>query len=105
MANEIYNTSALNYTDIYTLTKTTNDVSGGSFMPLVLVMIWIVALIGSISEGRQFSRAFTFASIIGAIIAIPLALIGMLNPNYMYLLFLMVAGGLVWDKLSNAPGM
>lgn len=106
MANEIYNTSKLNFTDLYTITKTTNDVTpGGVMMPVMLAVIWAIALIGSISEGRQFSRAFIFASLIGSVIAMPLALIGMLNPSYMYFLFLMVAGGVVWDKLNNAPGM
>ena len=105
MANEIYNTSALNYTDMYTIAKSTNDVGGGTMMPVMLAVIWIVALIGSLSEGRPFSRAFTFSSFIAALISIPMALIGMLNPNYMYLLFLLVAAGAVWIKLENAPGM
>lgn len=105
MANEIYNTSQLNYTDMYTITKSTNDVAGGVFMPVILAVIWIVALIGSLSEGRPISRAFTFASFISSIIAIPMALIGMLNPDYMYILFLMVAAGTVWIKLENAPGL
>lgn len=105
MANEIYNTSALNYTDLYTITKSTNDVVGGVFMPLILGVIWIVALIGSLSEGRSFSRAFAFSSFIAALISIPMALMSMLNPSYMYFLFIMTAGGLVWEKLSTAPGM
>lgn len=106
MANEIYNTSKLNFTDLYTITKTTNDVTpGGAMMPIMLAVIWIVALVGSLAEGRSFSRAFIFASAIGALIAMPMALIGFLNPSYMYFLFLMVAGGVVWDKLNNAPGM
>jgi hypothetical protein len=106
MANEIYNTSNLNFTDMYTITKTANDVTPGAIMmPLMLAVIWIVSLIGSISEGRQFSRAFIFASFVSALISIPMALIGMLNPSYMYFLFLMVAGGVLWDKLQNSPGM
>lgn len=105
MVNEIYNTSKLNFTDLYSMTKTTNEVSGGQMMPIMLAVIWIIALIGSISEGRQFSRAFIFASLISAIISIPMALIGLLSPNYMYFLFLMVAAGVVWDKLQNAPGL
>jgi hypothetical protein len=96
----------LNYSDLYSLTKTTNDVTpGGIMMPVMLGVIWIIALIGAISEGRQFSRAFIFASFMSALISIPMALIGLLSPNYMYFLFLMVAGGVVFDKLMNAPGM
>jgi hypothetical protein len=106
MANEIYNTSALNYSDVYTISKTANDITpGGIMMPIMLGVIWIIALIGSLSEGRPFSRAFIFSSFIAALISIPLALIQMLNPNYMYFLFLMVGAGVIFDKLSNAPGM
>jgi hypothetical protein len=106
MANEIYNTSNLNFTDLYTITKTTNDITpGGVMMPVMLAVIWVIALIGSLSEGRQFSRAFLFASLISALISMPLALIGMLNPSYMYFLFLMTAGGVVFHSLQTAPGM
>lgn len=75
-----------------------------SFMPVVLLVIWLVALIGSIAEGRQASRAFIFASFITSILAIILSLIGLLNTQYMYFSFLLVGGGIIWYMLSNAPG-
>ena len=101
-----YPTLILNNSDnFYTVTKFVNDGVGGIFMPIMLGVIWIVAMIGAISEGRQASRAFIFASFFCALLAIMLALIGMLNPNYMYFLFLMVAAGIVWYKLDTAPGI
>jgi hypothetical protein len=74
-------------------------------MPMMLLVIWIVAFIGAIADGRQASRGFIFASFIVSILALPLALIGMLNSQYMYFSFLMVGAGLIWSKLSNAPGL
>lgn len=90
--------------NLYTLFKFINNGVGGTFMPLMLLSIWFIALIGSVSEGRQLSRAFIFASFISSILAVVLSLIGMLNSQYMYFTFLMVAVGLVWYKLDNAPG-
>lgn len=104
-----YNTPNINGTDtdnLYNLFKfVNNDTTGGYFMPVILAVIWIVAFIGALSEGRQASRAFIFSSFVGAILAIILTLIGMLNSQYMYFMFLMVAGGIVWYKLDNAPGI
>lgn len=92
-------------TNLYTLFKFINNTVSGTFMPLMLFVIWVVAFIGAVSEGRQGSRAFIFASFISSILGIILSLIGMLNPQYMYFSFLLVAAGIVWYKLDNAPGI
>lgn len=76
-----------------------------NFMPIMLLVIWFVALIGAIAEGRQASRAFIFSSFIASVLAIILSLIGLLNPQFMYFSFLMVGAGLIWYKLDNAPGI
>ena len=89
---------------MYTLFKWVNEGTGGIWMPFTLLAVWIIAMVGSISEGRQASRAFIFASFITAILSILLSLIGMLNSQYMYLSFLLVAIGLIWHVLDNAPG-
>jgi hypothetical protein len=85
--------------------KGINEGVGGIFMPIMLLVVWFVAMIGAISEGRQASRAFIFASFIVSVLAIILSLIGFLNSQYMYFSFLLVAGGLVWYKLESAPGL
>ena len=101
-----YNTmNSTDGTNLYSLFKFVNNSIGGTFMPIMLLVIWMIAFIGSISEGRQASRAFIFASFLSAILSIILTLIGMLNRQYMYILFLMVGAGLIWDKLQNAPGI
>jgi predicted MFS family arabinose efflux permease len=92
-------------TNLYTIFKFVNNSINNTFMPIMLLVIWVVAFIGSISEGRQASRAFIWASFLCSILAIVLALVGMLNRQYMYLLFLLVGAGVIWDKLQNAPGI
>lgn len=94
-----------NETNLYQIFQYVNSGVSGAFMPVMLGVIWVVAMIGAISEGRQASRAFIFASFISSILAIVLSLIGMLNTQYMYFSFLLVAAGLVWYKLDNAPGI
>lgn len=91
--------------NLYEIFKFVNEGVSGIFMPIMLLVIWFIAFIGVLSEGRQASRAWIFASFISAILSIILTLIGMLNRQYMYFTFLMVAAGLVWYKLDNAPGI
>ena len=71
----------------------------------MLGVIWIIAFIGSLAEGRIASRGFIFASFLTAVLSIPLALIGLLNPQFMYFSFILVGAGLIWYKLDNAPGI
>jgi hypothetical protein len=97
--------NATDTTNLYTFFGYINGVTSGMFMPLMLAVVWIVALIGSISEGRQASRAFIFASFLTSILAILLTLIGMLSSQWMYFTFILVAAGMVWNKLDNAPGI
>ena len=100
-----YNTTAIDPSDMYTLFSGINNVVGGIFMPTMLGVIWIIAFIGALAEGRQASRGFIFASFIVSILSLVLALIGMINNQYMYFSFLLVGIGLIWSKLENAPGM
>lgn len=91
--------------NLYTLTRWVNDGIGGIMMPIMLVVIWIIIFIGTLSEGRQASRGFVFASFICSVLAIILCLVGMLANQYMYFSFLMVAGGIIWYNLENSPGI
>lgn len=95
--------NATDLTNLYQITYYLNGIS-----PLILVIIcvvWIIAFIGAISEGRQASRSFIFASFIASILSIMATLIGLLNKEFMYFTFLMVGAGLIWYKLDNAPGI
>jgi predicted MFS family arabinose efflux permease len=91
-------------TNLYTIFKFVNNGVGGIFMPLLLLGIWIIAFIGSISEGRQASRAWVFASFVCSILGIIMALLGMLATQFMYFAFIMTGVGIIWNYLENSPG-
>lgn len=96
--------NASNTRDVFEIFKfINNSATGGIFFPVILLVVWVIAFIGSLAEGRLASRAWIFASFISTILAILLALMGLLNPNYMYLLVLFVAFGILWIKLEKAP--
>jgi hypothetical protein len=82
-----------------------NTATDGLFFPLTLLAVWIIALIGSVSEGRQFSLAFIFASFIVAILSVPLVFINMLSTSYMYFSFILVGIGVIWMYLDRSPGI
>jgi len=76
----------------------------GLFFPVMLVVIWFVAFIGSYSlnSGRPAAaKSFTFASFIIAIMSIMTSILGFLSPKFMYLSFILVAIGVVWIKLED----
>jgi hypothetical protein len=82
-----------------------NTATEGLFFPLTLLAVWIIALIGSLSEGRQFSLAFIFASFIVAILSVPLVFINFLSASYMYFSFILVGIGVIWMYLDRSPGI
>ena len=85
-----YPTLNMNGTDsgnLYQLAKFANNGVNGIMMPLMLLVIWIVAFIGALAEGRQASRGFIFASFISAILSITLALMGLISSQYRYFRF------------------
>tara|TARA_R100000049_G_C1929236_1_gene73325 strand:- start:689 stop:1003 length:315 start_codon:yes stop_codon:yes gene_type:complete len=79
-----------------------NRATEGLFFPIILLAIWMVAFIGSIAEGRPASRAWIFASFIGAVLGSLLSILGMLNVTYVYFLILNIAFAIAWIKLEGA---
>jgi len=89
--------------DLFTIVKWTNNTaSSGLLFPIILAALWFILFIGSLSEARQASRAWTFASFICAILGILLALMSFLDSKWVYLLVLMTAGGLFWMRLEGS---
>lgn len=76
-----------------------NTATDGLFFPIMLLTIWIIAFIGTITQTKKVSVAWTFSSFIGSILAILLSLMGFLSPNYIYLLVFGVASGILWTHL------
>ena len=76
----------------------TNFVTDGLLFPLLLLVIWVVVFVAT----KQFtvSKAFTYSSFIGLILGIPLTILGLVSPRYIYVLGILLATGLVWLKLE-----
>ena len=98
-----FTTPGINDTQsFFEIIRFVNDsATDGLFMPIMLLTIWIIAFIGSISETSQAYKAWTFASFIGTILAILMALMGFLDAKYIYLLVFSTAGGLAWTHLMQ----
>ncbi len=88
--------------DLFEVFKFVNSAGEGLFFPLMLFAIWVIAFVGAVVEGRQASRAWIFANLFTAILAMLLVILNLLNPGYLYLLIFFIALGLVWMQLQNA---
>ena len=90
--------------DLFTISRFTNNASGGSMFLSIMVAIWAIAFIGGIAEGRKAYRGWIFANIVCTILTIPMALLGMIQASYMYFFIIMLGFGLIWAKLSESRG-
>lgn len=89
--------------DLYSVFQFINNrASEGLFFPVILLVLWLVAFIGAIAEGRPASRAWIFASFIASISGGLLVLLGFLNSTYLFFAVLNVAFGVVWAYLSGS---
>ena len=89
--------------DLFGIMNYSNNVSGGLFMPVMLLVIGAIALLGTVFSGKSVFRGMTYAGFICSILSILMVLMGWLNGNYMYFCFLMTAIGLVGIRFSEAP--
>ena len=103
MAFPIPNANQTN--DIFGLFQFSNEVSDGLFMPMMLLVIWIIAFIGSISEGKPAYRGWIFASFIVSILSVISSLMNFINPIYMYFTILMLALGMFWARIASSPNV
>lgn len=79
-----------------------NDLTGGLFFPLMVLVIWVVQFIGVLAEGRPASRAWVYASFTATILSILLGILAMIEQKYIYLLVIGVSLGAFWIKLASA---
>lgn len=76
-----------------------NDLTGGLFFPIMILVIWVVQFIGVLAEGRGASRAWVYASFTSTILAIILGILAMMAQKWIYLLIIFVSLGAFWIKL------
>ena len=79
-----------------------NDLTGGLFWPLMILVIWVVQFIGVIADGKLASRAFVYASFSATILSIMLGILAMLAQKWIYLLIIAVSLGAFWLKLASS---
>ncbi len=79
------------------------NVSNGLFFPLILLAVFVISFVSSMHLGN--GRAFVFSSFFCSIIAIFLVVAGLLNPTYMYLLFVMLGIGLMLLRLGKSSSL
>lgn len=88
--------------DLFTLFRYINNTATeGLFFPVMLLVIWVVAMLGVLADGKPFSRGFTFASFICSVISILLVILNVLSATYMYLLFVLTGIGVFWMYLTS----
>jgi hypothetical protein len=87
--------------DLFTMWRYVNNTSGGVFTPLIVLALFVVMFVGGLVSGARASRVWTFASFFATILTIIFAVAGLMNKNYIYLLILFTALGLVWIKLQD----
>lgn len=104
MANNFTLPTTNDTQDLFSMFQFINNTSsGGIFFPIILLSIWAIAFIGAIVEGKEAVRAWIFASFICAILGILLGVMGLLSRQWVYLLILLLAFGIFWIRLQNAP--
>ena len=79
-----------------------NDLTGGLFFPIMILVIWVVQFIGVLAEGRPASRAWVFASFTATVLSIMLGLLALMEQRWIYLLVIAVSLGAFWIKLASA---
>ena len=89
-------------TDFFTITSYANTVSKGILMPAILLIIFTVSLAGTTYTGRSFWRGLIFSGFLCSILSVMLVIMNLLNPNYMYLAFILTGFGVVGTLLSEA---
>ncbi|KKN03015.1 hypothetical protein LCGC14_1111910 [marine sediment metagenome] len=99
----IYNTpNVTDMRDILTITQFTNTEAGGALFLVLSIIIWAIALVGSLANGRPLYRGWIYASFISSVLAIILVLVGLLQITYIYLFVILLAFGLIWASLAKA---
>ena len=79
-----------------------NDLTGGLFFPIMILVIWVVQFVGVLAEGRPGSRAWVYSSFVATILSIMLGLLALMEQKWIYLCVIAVSLGAFWIKLATA---
>lgn len=79
-----------------------NELTGGLFFPIILLVIWAIQFISVLAENRPASRAWVLASFTATILSIMLGILALMEQKWIYLLIIGVSLGAFWIKLASA---
>lgn len=84
---------------LFELARYTNNVADGMVFPIILLVTFIITFIAS----KQYTngKALTYAAFVCSVLAIPLAILGLINPRFLWVFGILLAAGLVWVKLEG----
>lgn len=91
---------------LYSFFNFINNTTDGLFFPVILLAIWFISFVGSYkymprTGASQSARAWVFSSFPVSVLSILTAVMGFLSSKYMYLSFILLAGGVLWLKIST----
>lgn len=86
-------------TGIFELFRYVNTTADSLFFVMLLFIIFVVIFVAT----KQFStpRAFTYASFMSMVLAIPLAVLDLIGSKYMYMFVVLTGVGALWLKLEQ----
>lgn len=88
-------------TDLLTIFQFINTASSELFFPIMILVVWSVMVISTISEGRRASNAFLYASFSSTILSVILGILALMAQKWIYLLILITSFSIFWIKLVN----
>ena len=88
--------------DMYQIMNSANTISDNIFMPIMLLVIFVIWVLGAVAIGKPIHRGMLYAAFICSILSILMVIMNWLSVGYMYFSFFMVAGGIIWVWLAEA---
>jgi hypothetical protein len=73
-----------------------------AFFTVLLFVLWFIAIIVVKVASGSTSRAWTFASFMATILSFPLAMMGWLNPNWIYFFAILLLVGVAWIRIGDS---
>ena len=78
-----------------------NNCTDGILFPVIMLVIYCVVLFVTYGYSRSPSKSLVAASFISFALSVPLAVMSLLAPKYMYLTLLSLAIGIFWAAMDK----
>jgi hypothetical protein len=89
-------------TNVYTIFNWISDTATkGLFWVATIWAMWVVILIGNLSEGKSLPRSLVYCNFVSAILGGILTLLGWISQTWTWFFVVMLALSLLWLKASE----